>query len=82
MRIAHDFSALWAIADSLGAERQTFALSRTTAISKIEAELIRGREVQLHELESVSGLLAYEGRQVLLYIPDQGQRIDEVLGKR
>lgn len=79
MQITHDFSELWKVAASLGAERQTFALSRTSSISAIEAELIRGREVQLDELEIVSGLLAFEGRQILLYIPDQGNRIEEVL---
>ena len=78
MRIKHDFSALWNIASNLGAERQPFSLSRASSISAIEAELIRGREVKLDELESVSGLLAVEGRQVLLYIPDQGRRIAEV----
>jgi len=79
MRIKHDFSELWSIANLLGAERQTFTLSRASTISAIEAELIRGREVKLDELEVVSGLLAFEGRQILLYIPDQGQRIEDVL---
>lgn len=78
MIIAHDFSALWRIAEHLGAELQPFQLNRTSTISAIEAELIRGREVKLHELEVVSGLLAYEGRQILLYIPDQGPNIDRV----
>lgn len=79
MQIRHDFSALWNIATGLGAERQTFTLSRASSIPAIEAELIRGREVRLDELEAISGLLAFEGRQILLYIPDQGNRIDEVL---
>lgn len=79
MRITYDFSELWRVADKLGAQRESFSLSRASTISAIEAELIRGREVKLDELESVSGLLAYEGRQILLYIPDQGQNIDQVL---
>jgi hypothetical protein len=79
MRITYDFSELWNIVKSLGAERQAFSLKRTSSIAEIEAELIRGREVHLDELESISGLLAFEGRQVLLYIPDQGNRIGDVL---
>jgi hypothetical protein len=79
MQIRHDFTELWNIATGLGAERQNFTLSRASSISAIEAELIRGREVRLDELEAISGLLAFEGRQILLYIPDQGNRIDEVL---
>lgn len=79
MKITYDFSALWRIAEELGAVKVPFSLTRTKSISEIESQLIRGREVKLHELESVSGLLAFEGRQVLLYIPDQGQNILEVL---
>jgi 5-methylcytosine-specific restriction endonuclease McrA len=79
MRITHDFSALWRIADELGASKAPFSLKRIASIPEIESELIRGREVKLHELESVSGLLAFQGRQILLYIPDQGQHIVEVL---
>jgi hypothetical protein len=79
MQIRHDFSELWNLVTSLGAKHQNFTLSRASSISAIEAELIRGREVQLNELEIVSGLLAFEGRQILLYIPDQGNKIEEVL---
>lgn len=79
MHIKHDFSLLWNIVEGLGAERQLFTLSRASTISAIEAELIRGREVRLDELEIVSGLLAFEGHQILLYIPDQGTRIEDVL---
>ncbi|MFN4265771.1 MAG: HNH endonuclease [Aquabacterium sp.] len=79
MKISHDFSALWSIANRLGAARQPFTLNRASEISAIEASLIRGLEVKLDELESISGLLSYEGHQVLLYIPDQGPKIAEVL---
>lgn len=79
MEIKHDFSELWNIISRLGAKHESFSLNRVSSISAIESELIRGREVRLDELENVSGLIAFEGRQILLYIPDQGQRIEEVL---
>jgi len=79
MQISHDFSELWVLAAGLGAVRQPFTLSRTSVIPAIEAELIRGREVKLNDLEIISGLLAFEGRQILLYIPDQGTRFKEVI---
>lgn len=79
MRIVYDYSALWQIANELGAKKALFSLKRTNSIAEIESQLIRGREVKLHELESVSGLLAFQGRQILLYIPDQGKNIVEVL---
>lgn len=82
MKLTHDFSALWGIAKDLGADMQPFSLHRTGHISQIEVELLRGREVRLSELENVAGLLAFEGRQILLYIPDQGKNIEEVLAGR
>lgn len=79
MKLTHDFSALWRIAKDLGADKCPFSLQRTGNIPEIEVELLRGREVRLSELESISGLLAFEGRQILLYIPDQGKDIEMVL---
>ena len=79
MRITHDFAALWRIVEELGAEKASFSLKRTSSIPQIESQLLRGREVKLADLENVAGLLAIEGRQVLLYIPDQGKNILEVL---
>lgn len=79
MNITHDFSELWRIVDKLGAAHKQFFLNRSSSIAEIEIELIYGREVRLEDLEIISGLLAYDGRQVLLYIPDQGKNINRVL---
>lgn len=56
-----------------------FTLKRTTTIEAIEAQLIKGIEIRLEDLQSTAGLLTYEGRQILLYIPDQGNNITTVL---
>lgn len=45
------------------------------AMAPIEVELLEGKEVALDELEIINGLLAFEGRQVLLYIPDHGPNV-------
>ncbi len=79
MKLHHDFSALWRIAEAIGAPRRPFSLERGSHIDEIEARLQQGVEVRLEDLGAVSGLLAYEGRQVLLYIPDQGPHISAVL---
>lgn len=41
--------------------------------------LSRGIEIELDRLEPVGGVLSIQGRQVLLYIPDQGGSIDSVI---
>lgn len=80
MKIRSDFDALWRSVEMMGASDRDFSFS---AVNKeelaIDAGLERGIEVDLDNLETTSGLLSYQGRQVLLYIPDQGRRITEVL---
>jgi hypothetical protein len=38
-----------------------------------------GAEIELKDVENVGGLLSSHGAQIVLYIPDQGQNIDQVL---
>lgn len=79
MNLNYDFSALWKIVEKIGAAPVSFSLERHAPIPLIEIELEKGIEVALESLENISGLLGYDGRQVLLYIPDQGRNIQEVL---
>lgn len=48
--------------------------------TEIDDILLKGKEVDLAAIEYQHGLLEYQGRQVLLYIPDQGRAISKVLG--
>lgn len=80
MRLHHDFSVLWAVVERLSAQKQPFKLTRGSSIEEIALELVKGVEIKLNELENgPSGLLSYQGMQVLLYIPDQGTSIGAVL---
>jgi hypothetical protein len=80
MRLTFDFSALWAEVNRIGGKREAFVLTSHRPMDLIDVKLSeRGLEVKLDELENIGDLLTYKGRQVLLYIPDQGQSIDEVL---
>ena len=45
----------------------------------LDDELLRGKEVKLEELDVENGLLALDGRQVALYIPDHGWRAQAAL---
>jgi 5-methylcytosine-specific restriction endonuclease McrA len=80
MRLEYDFSELWTVVKRIGAQAQPFHLTRSSNIEQIALELIKGVEIKLDELgHAPSGLLSYQGMQVLLYIPDQGNTIAAVL---
>lgn len=80
MKLKVDLTSLWSCVKAMGAERIEFQLDRVINDEiTIDDELERGKEITLEELEINSGLLSVQGRQVLLYIPDQGQKINDVL---
>lgn len=79
MKLHWDFSALHTIALTLGASAVPFHLNRASQIDAIEALLVQGISIDLSQVGSTAGLLTYEGRQVLLYIPDQGSNITNLL---
>lgn len=80
MKIRTDFDALWRSVETMGASARDFSFSAVNEQElAIDAELERGIEINLKSLDTTNGLLSYQGRQVLLYIPDQGIRITEVL---
>ncbi|MDZ4097194.1 MAG: HNH endonuclease [Methylophilaceae bacterium] len=80
MKLVFDFSALWKQINRIEGARVAFLLTESRQIDPIDVSLgNNGIEVKLDELENIGGLLSYKGRQVLLYIPDQGQSIEAVL---
>ena len=52
-----------------------------TKISEIDINLARGKEVELKDVDIDSGLLSYQGRQVILYIKDHGSAVQSVIKK-
>lgn len=79
MELRWNFSHLHKVAETLEAVPVPFSLIRFSRIDSIEALLLEGVEIDLAEIDSSAGLLTYQGRQVLLYIPDQGNNITAVL---
>lgn len=61
----------------MGAEETDFHVDVT--FDPIDIELDTGIDIDLKDLEITEGILSYKGRQVLLYIPDQGKKIADVL---
>jgi len=54
--------------------------SKLGGLSEVTIRLQQGVDVELKDLEvNAGGLLGYQGHQVVLYIPDQGWKIDEVM---
>ncbi len=80
MKLTYDFSALWNQVNRLQGVVESFEVTSGRSLDPIDVSLgERGIEVQLDDLDNIGDLLSYKGRQVLLYIPDQGQSIDKVL---
>lgn len=72
-----DFSELWRQVRRISDERVEIdwtAKERSISI----AELERGVEIDLKHLEVTNGLLSIQGRQVLLFIPDQSYPVDDI----
>lgn len=80
MQLRYDFSSLWKIADELGAAHFDVPIYSGGSVGTIDDQLAStGIEVDLADVQNIGGLLAYEGRQILLYIPDQGRNISDVI---
>ena len=78
MELRIDLSALWREVRRLSDEPADFDWTPGIALDPIDIELRKGKEIQLSDLQVVNGLLSVEGRQVLLFIPDQYKAIEVV----
>ena len=72
MKLTVDFSALWRLAEQIGAEPVPFTTGEEIKpLNPIDLRLSgEGIDVDPEALELKGGLFSYEGRQVVLYIPD------------
>jgi len=74
------FQALWEEVKKLSDNEVPFTPSfGAKADLDIDLTLSEGRAVDIGEVKSRGGVLVYEGRHVLLYIPDQGSSVGDVL---
>lgn len=78
MELEIDLSALWRQARRVSENIVPFDWSASVVLDPIDIQLSEGKEVQLDDLDVVNGLLSVEGRQVLLFIPDQYAPVDVV----
>lgn len=81
MHLKVDLSALNAAVHRMGAKPVAFSLeSQAQPLGTIDTELEKGIKLRdLKKVESTNNLLSYQGRQILLYIQDQGNSIKKVL---
>src|SRR5690606_37102207 len=78
MELKVDLVALWQQVRRVSDERVPFDWTASVVLDPIDIQLSQGKEVQLDDLDVVNGLLSVEGRQVLLFIPDQHAAVDVV----
>lgn len=84
MKLTVNFSALHNAVKVMGAQQADFELGLAFKdIDPIDAALRDGQElgkdIDLGEIDNSHGVLSYKGRQIMLYIPDQGQNIRDVI---
>ena len=82
MELRIDFSSLTSAVQRMGAHIRDVPLGdfRLEDIDPVSIDIVTGIEVDLKDVEVNPGrLLGYKGYQVVLYIPDQGWRIESVL---
>jgi len=81
MKLSVSFDSLWHNVQQMGAKNITLDIGDVwkPELDPLDAELAKGREVNIHELEADNGVLSFKGRQVVLYIPDHGIRAQKAL---
>ncbi|WP_457937097.1 HNH endonuclease [Aeromonas veronii] len=84
MKLTVDLSALHLAVAPLGKVISDFKItSRASKLESITHKLIKGlilgEDIPLEYIDSTHGILNYDGHQVMLYIPDQGDDIEIVL---
>ena len=80
MRLDTDFNELKRLVDLMGPVRHAWTPDiALPELEEIDIQLREGVEITLDELDIENGLLSVQGRQILLYIPDQGRNIADAL---
>ena len=83
MRLNVDFSLLLRAVENMGAAQIDFDINiQQEELDPIDAELgTSGIQVDFDQIDFNGGLANYEGRQVLIYIPDHSFNVLDVLSK-
>ena len=84
MKLTVDFSALHRAVAPLGKVETNFTIISHSNDwvdigEHLKTGLILGKDIQLKDIDGTNGILNYDGHQVMLYIPDQGNLISQVL---
>lgn len=82
MKLNVSFAELWASARRMGEHDVTFEFSTGSEEEFTTDNILSstaGLDITIEQLEFEHGVLSFKGRQVLLFIPDQGASIEQVL---
>lgn len=79
MKLEFDFSVLGQLAARMGKPAAFVLPERGFRFEPLDIELENGVEIPIGEIDTSNGLLAYKGRQVVLYIKDHTRRFDTTL---
>lgn len=79
MKINVDFSALWSEVRKIAEKPADFVINQSPPRTAIDVQLEEGIDVTLDDVDFSGPVAAYQGRQVLLYIPDHSFKFDETV---
>ena len=82
MKLTVSFAELWACVKKMGDHNVSFSFDTgndEAFVTDRSLSSTAGLDITLEDLDLDHGVLSYKGRQVLLFIPDQGSSIDQVL---
>ena len=82
MKLHFPIEQLWRQVQKMGAQERQYSLNAPVAepVPDIVTRFNQGgAEIVLEDVDVIGGVLGSHGAQIVLYIPDQGQGIDEVL---
>ena len=80
MKLKIDFSELVSLGKRMLPEGVDFFLDKKISdFGPIDIELKFGKEIEIGELDAGTGLISYQGRQVLLYIRDHSRTYDAAI---
>jgi hypothetical protein len=82
MKLHFPIEQLWRLVRKMGAQERQYSLNApvTEPVPDIVTRFNQGgAEIALEDVDVTGGVLGSHGAQIVLYIPDQGQGIDEVL---
>ena len=79
MRLYSPANLLWLLVEQMGATRVDISINQTSRSDFYLGWEGKGKDIKIEDVDVIGGVLTAEGRHIVLYIPDHGTKIENVL---